>query len=140
LNIQQVLEHVNQKYQPGPVYQYVEDQVDYWQSPDEFEESKAGDCEDFAIAKFFALKGVVKDKGKLSLAHVSLANGQQHMVCMYGDMVLDIRTSLVVDIKHRPDIAQLIYKFNEDSLTIGTTVMKGVPNIKPWKEVLARMS
>lgn len=29
--------------------------IDYWLSPDEFYRARAGDCEDFAIAKYYAL-------------------------------------------------------------------------------------
>lgn len=37
-------------------YKYIPENIDYWSTPDEFLAKKGGDCEDFAIYKFFFLK------------------------------------------------------------------------------------
>ena len=47
---------------------------DYWASPFEFIGSGAGDCEDYAIAKYFALRLIGIDSSKLKITYVLLAD------------------------------------------------------------------
>lgn len=59
--------------------------TDYWATPIEFLTSGAGDCEDYAIAKYFTLKKLGIKKDKLSLIYTNLAkNNQAHIVLSYS--------------------------------------------------------
>jgi len=58
---------------------------DYWASPLEFMTLKTGDCEDYAIAKFFTLKRLGIKEKKLSLIYTKLAKtNQSHIVLAYS--------------------------------------------------------
>lgn len=66
--------------------------VDYWASPVEFIQRGMGDCEDFAIAKYFTLLelGVPVHKLRLTYVRAVLAGAQpgtsvEHMVLAYYD-------------------------------------------------------
>ena len=57
---------------------------DYWATPIEFLALGAGDCEDFTIAKYFALRELGIPDDKLRLVYVkALALNQHHMVLAY---------------------------------------------------------
>ena len=57
---------------------------DYWATPVEFLCHGAGDCEDYAVAKFFSLKTLGVEEGKLRMAYVkSLTYNEMHMVMAY---------------------------------------------------------
>ncbi len=69
---------------------------DYWATPSETARLGAGDCEDFAIAKYYTLRDLGHDEGSLRLALVTLrATGEPHMLlCVrarYGASCLDNR-------------------------------------------------
>lgn len=58
---------------------------DYWATPLEFLSAGAGDCEDYAIAKFFTLKKLGIKEEKLKLIYTKLAkNNQAHIVLSYS--------------------------------------------------------
>lgn len=58
---------------------------DYWATPVEFLSSGAGDCEDFAIAKFFTLMKLGIKEEQLRLIYTKLAkNNQAHIVLSYS--------------------------------------------------------
>jgi len=61
---------------------------DYWASPFEFIGSGAGDCEDYAIAKYFALRLLGIDSSKLKITFGQIKNqtkqdGTYHVVLNY---------------------------------------------------------
>lgn len=61
---------------------------DYWATPREFLDAGAGDCEDFAIAKYYSLRALGVPDHRLQLAHVrrfDAANGrfEAHIVLHY---------------------------------------------------------
>lgn len=94
---------------------------DYWASPKEFIE-KGGDCEDYAIAKYYALKekGISIDKLRITYVY-SINLNQPHMVLIYKNndknLVLDNLTSEIKDWKDRKDL-KFIYSFNDNDLWI----------------------
>ena len=47
---------------------------DYWASPFEFIGSGAGDCEDYAIAKYYALRLIGIDSSKLQITYALITN------------------------------------------------------------------
>lgn len=57
---------------------------DYWATRKEFILKGRGDCEDFAIAKYFTLINAGIDKSKLSLV-LSTYKGNSHIVLVYKD-------------------------------------------------------
>ncbi len=95
---------------------------DYWATPVEFLAQGAGDCEDYAIAKFFTLKelGVAEEKMRITYVKAIRLN-QAHMVLTYFEtprsvpVVLD---NLIPEIKlasSRDDLLP-VYSFNGSGL------------------------
>jgi predicted transglutaminase-like cysteine proteinase len=93
---------------------------DYWASPAELIASNGGDCEDFVIAKYFALK----DKGipaeKMRLTYVKSFQGdkiENHMVLAYyskpdaDPWLLDNIQQQMLPASKRPDLLP-VYEFN----------------------------
>jgi predicted transglutaminase-like cysteine proteinase len=59
---------------------------DYWESPSEFV-ARGGDCEDFAIAKYAALKslGVPEERLRLAIVHDNVKNIPHAVLIVYTD-------------------------------------------------------
>jgi predicted transglutaminase-like cysteine proteinase len=130
-------------------------QADYWATPLETLGRGAGDCEDFAIAKYFTLResGVVPDK--LRLIYVRAKNGaadnaptQAHMVLAYyaqADAEPLILDNLIGDIRpasRRPDLVP-VFSFNTDGVFTGasakeTTPVAGTGRLSRWEDLLKR--
>lgn len=98
---------------------------DYWATPKEFLISGHGDCEDYAIAKYFTLLelGIKKENLYLSIVKVKGSRGL-HMVLLYSEnknsspLVLDNLSFKVIPLNKRPDLTPKI-AFNEvDSYTL----------------------
>ncbi len=99
---------------------------DYWASPIETIASGYGDCEDFAIAKYYSLLKMDIPIDKMSLMYV-IANidgkRQAHMVlgvymASHKDpLILDNLTNEVRFGSERKDLS-LVYKFNDKWLTL----------------------
>ena len=81
----QMINRVNQFFNQ---IHYVSDahlwgEIDYWATPTEFLRANAGDCEDFAIAKYYTLKAMGMDESKMRLNHVTInATGEAHMILL----------------------------------------------------------
>ena len=95
---------------------------DYWASPTEMLSAGAGDCEDYAIAKFFSLKLAGIDESRLRLAYVrSLTLNQAHMVLLvipeHGGtaLVLDNLITDILPVSERDDLMP-VYAFNSEDL------------------------
>ncbi|KAB1174746.1 sulfate adenylyltransferase [Photobacterium damselae subsp. damselae] len=95
---------------------------DYWATPLEFVGVGAGDCEDFSIAKYMALRSLGVPDSKLRLVYVkSLTLNQFHMVVAYyptPTAVPEILDNLDGEIKpanKRKDLLP-IYSFNGSNL------------------------
>lgn len=124
---------------------------DYWATPIEFMGIGAGDCEDYAIAKYFSLikLGIPDEKLRITYVTYSKVNSkydQAHMVLTYyhktgaDPVVLDnINKSLQLATK-RPDLKP-VYSFNATGLwqaqTKGERRM-GNNNLKSWKDLMSR--
>jgi len=94
------------------------DKNDYWASPVEFLIRNAGDCEDYAIAKYFTLKAMGVEIDRLRITYVkSETRGQAHMVLAYYDdkeqdpLILDNLNSKILPATKRPDLTP-IFSFN----------------------------
>jgi predicted transglutaminase-like cysteine proteinase len=95
-------------------------QEDYWATPAEFIASNGGDCEDFVIAKYFALRESGIPAEKLRLTYVkSFQTGkiENHMVLAYyptpdaEPMLLDNLSPQMLLASKRPDLLP-VYEFN----------------------------
>ena len=94
---------------------------DYWASPTEFLTRGAGDCEDYAIAKYISLRRLGVDDSRLRLAYVrSLTLQQAHMVLLVEtengeQVVLDNLTNAMQSPTRRGDL-EPVYSFNGTGL------------------------
>jgi len=93
--------------------------IDYWATPKEFLLQGHGDCEDYAIAKYFALLELGIKKEKLYFAVVDVKGEKTaHMVLLYFEdkdsipLVLDNLNSLVIPLNKRTNLIPK-FSFNE---------------------------
>ncbi len=127
--------------------------VDYWATPVEMLASNGADCEDFAIAKYFTLValGVKVDKLKITYVKATSYNpiNQSHMVLTYYStpsavpLVLDNLINEIKPATQRRDLTP-VYAFNGEGLWLAKArslgrVSSGPGNIRPWRELRARM-
>lgn len=147
------LRGVNQFYNHRIVFRddiEVWGQVDYWASPLEMLGKGQGDCEDYAIAKYFTLIALGVPGPKLRLVYVrALVGGSggavlAHMVLAYyptADAQPLILDNLVSDIRpasKRPDLAP-VFSFNAEGLWQGvgaTTAGDPLARLSRWRDVL----
>lgn len=97
---------------------------DYWASPAEMFASNGGDCEDFSIAKYFALKELGVPIERLRIAYVKAVRlNQAHMVLAYYPepnavpLILDNLEDTVRPASERADLIP-VYSFNDEDLLI----------------------
>ena len=91
---------------------------DYWATPVELLAKNAGDCEDYAIAKFYTLIHAGFDEDKLQISYVkALELNQAHMVLAYypspgaEPLILDNINPDILPASKRPDL-EPVYSFN----------------------------
>lgn len=125
-------------------------QEDHWATPTEFIASNGGDCEDFAIAKYFTLISLGVTEQQLALTYVTaLSLNQSHMVLTYypetgtEPLVLDNLVDAIEPSSKRTDLLP-IYSFNASGLWAAKQRGKGeiigeARRVKPWRELLARV-
>jgi predicted transglutaminase-like cysteine proteinase len=121
-------------------------QSDYWATPLETIGRGNADCEDFSIAKYYALLDMGIPLAKLRLVYVKAnLNGSQqaHMVLAYyasptsDPLVLD---NLITDIRpasRRTDLSP-IFSFNSAGLWQGTGNQSSKSNLSRWQDLLQR--
>ncbi|MDZ7813319.1 MAG: transglutaminase-like cysteine peptidase [Ideonella sp.] len=128
-------------------------QTDYWSSPLELLQRGAGDCEDYAIAKYFTLTAMGVPHKKLRLVYVRAVMGGPggptvaHMVLAYypspdaEPLVLDNLITEVRPAGRRPDLAP-VFSFNAEGLWEGVSSVNVAGNpadrLSRWREVLRR--
>jgi predicted transglutaminase-like cysteine proteinase len=136
-------------------FEYQEDRVqwgkqDYWATPGEFLGTQKGDCEDFVIAKYFALRKLGVPDERLYLTYVkALKQNVAHMVLSYFPtpnsipQILDNYNPLIVSADQRKDLLP-VYSFNAKSLFLSNSsagLGKSLPTNKiknsKWKKLLA---
>ncbi len=131
---------------------------DYWATPVELLASNGGDCEDYAIAKYFSLLALGFPMEKLRITYVKAFNqppgDQAHMVLTYFSkpdaipLVLDNLVPHIRPANQRTDLLP-IYSFNGDGLWLAKERSAGRPGqankvggtgqISLWQEMMARM-
>lgn len=136
-------------------FQYREDidqwgQKDYWATPQEFVGHQKGDCEDFVIAKYFALRKLGVPDKRLYLTYVkALKQNVAHMVLSYfvtpksTPLILDNYNPQILPAGKRRDLLP-VYSFNANSLFLSNAsagLGKSLPTDKiknsKWKKLLA---
>lgn len=122
----------------------------YWSTPLEFIGVNGGDCEDFAIAKYFSLLelGVPDEKMRITMVK-ALKYNQYHMVVAYYDtpeavpLILDNLIGTIKPATERTDLLP-IYSFNGKQLWLNKKKGQGVAagesqRIKRWSNLNERM-
>lgn len=106
-------------------------QKDYWATPLEFLSRDKGDCEDYVIAKLFALKSLGVDSKRLFMTYVKSSRFKNpHMVLTYFEttssepLILDNTNFKIFPASKRKDLTP-IYNFNGDSLRIAQKMGTG---------------
>lgn len=124
---------------------------DYWATPTEFLAANAGDCEDFALAKYFTLRSMGVRESHLNLTYVkALRLNQHHMVLTYYPtpgsvpLVLDNLTDTIEEATRRTDLLP-IYSFNGSSLWLAKQRGRGrlvgsSDKLSRWQDLLQRMA
>jgi predicted transglutaminase-like cysteine proteinase len=124
---------------------------DYWATPFEFLCRQAGDCEDFAIAKFFTLKAMGMDEEKINISYVkAIQYGIAHMVLTYYSepdaepLVLDNLVDAIAPASRRTDLMP-VFSFNGSGLWTAKQRGKGKlaggsDRLKPWQELQKKMA
>ena len=123
---------------------------DYWATPIESLGTKGGDCEDFAIFKYFTLKAMGVDESKMRLMYVrALLINEPHMVLIYLDtpgampLVLDNLKTKILPANQRRDLKP-VYSFNGQGLWLAKA--QGLGSNKPtssgtktWTDLVNRI-
>jgi predicted transglutaminase-like cysteine proteinase len=124
-------------------------QLDYWASPLESLDKGRGDCEDYAVAKYFSLVAAGTPAARLRLVYVRAWVGGQsvaHMVLAYyaqADAEPLILDNLVPDLRpasQRPDL-QPVFSFNAEGLWRGVGAARAgdpMARLSQWRDVMAK--
>lgn len=122
-------------------------QVDYWASPLETLSKGQGDCEDYAIGKYFSLLAAGVPGVKMRLVYVRAQMGgalQAHMVLAYypepqaEPLILDNLVTEIRPASRRPDLTP-VFSFNAEGLWQGVAgASAGDPSarLSRWRDVL----
>ena len=102
-------------------------QDDYWATPEEFIGLSSGDCEDYVVAKYFALRSLGIADEQLYLTYVKyLKKNVAHMVLSYFEtaksipLILDNYNPRIVSADKRRDLLP-VYSFNAKSLFLSNS-------------------
>ena len=127
---------------------------DYWASPFEFMGKGTGDCEDYAIGKYFALRALGIPDEKLKITYVKLKQknknyDESHMVLNYyhkptsTPIILDNVNKKLKLASKRKDLKP-IYSFNASGLWEAQNKTKGLKSrgknkLKQWQSMMSRI-
>ena len=125
---------------------------DYWATPLETVGRGSGDCEDFAIAKYFSLLALGVPEPKLRFVYVRALQQQgqtlrvePHMVLAYykspgaEPLVLDNLASIIATASQRSDLTP-VFSFNQEGYFNGVlrTALKKGTRLSRWEDLLLR--
>ena len=95
---------------------------DYWATPIEFLARDEGDCEDYVIAKYFALEYLGVPTSKIFLSYVKVKKSNEaHMVLSYFEtptsepIILDSLKKVILPASKRDDLTP-VFNFNPNIL------------------------
>ncbi|PWB29588.1 hypothetical protein DCO48_21990 [Pseudomonas sp. SDI] len=124
-------------------------EVDYWATPIQSLIKGAGDCEDYAIAKYFSLRRLGIDSDKLRITYVkALRQNRAHMVLTYYSspdampLVLDSLIDAIQPASQRTDLLP-VYAFNGEGLWLtgakGNKKVGDTKRLSRWQDLLKKM-
>lgn len=136
---------------------YTEDVVlwkksDFWATPLDIMGRRAGDCEDYTIAKYLSLLQLGFSNQQLRLIYVKAQIGgvqskifQAHMVLGYYStpnatpLILDSLINTIEPANQRPDLRP-VFSFNSEGLWVGNkeTTADPTARLSRWRDLLAR--
>ena len=115
-------------------------QKDYWATPEEFIGLNSGDCEDFVVAKYFALRSLGVPDKQLYLTYVKAARENiAHMVLSHFEtpnsipLLLDNYNPQILPASKRRDLLP-VYSFNAKSLFL-TNASAGLGRSLPTDKI-----
>jgi predicted transglutaminase-like cysteine proteinase len=123
---------------------------DYWASPAEAVASNGADCEDFSIAKYFALKELGVPIQRLRITYVKAVRlNQAHMVLAYYaepdavPLILDNLENAVKPASQRPDLVP-VYSFNDEDVLLARPGQRGIKagsasKVRRWRALLDKL-
>ncbi|MBE0363265.1 hypothetical protein PULV_a3437 [Pseudoalteromonas ulvae UL12] len=123
---------------------------DYWASPVEMLGVGSGDCEDYAIAKYFSLLSLGVSEEKMRLMYVrQLTVNEPHMVLIYFEkpdaipLVLDNFEQRIKPASQRRDLKP-IYSFNGQGLWMAKAKglgkkVKNSKGVSAWEHLMQRI-
>jgi predicted transglutaminase-like cysteine proteinase len=154
--IRRVNEFFNRRIQFGED-QTVWGENDYWATPLEFMGRGIGDCEDFSISKYFALRSLGVPNERLRITYVKARIGgsrsditQAHMVLAYYEnptsepLILDNLITEVRPASRRNDLLP-VFSFNSEGLWTGSGTSEkkdaasSTSKLSRWRDLIARM-
>ncbi len=125
--------------------------ADYWATPTELLSTNGGDCEDFAIAKYFTLMELGVPDARLRITYVkALRLNQAHMVLAYYEtpdsepLILDNLINRIKPASRRTDLLP-VYSFNGNNLWMskergqGRKIAGGSQRINLWRDLNIRL-
>lgn len=124
-------------------------QDDYWATPAETISQGQGDCEDFAIAKYFTLMQMGIAGERLRLTYVKVLGRQEpHMVLTYYQdqhsqpLILDSLNPEIVQAAARKDLLP-VYSFNAEGIYLAKAPNQKIAQppsmLSRWEELSARI-
>ncbi|MDX1574062.1 MAG: transglutaminase-like cysteine peptidase [Methylophaga sp.] len=135
--------------------QFVDDIIhwgkeDYWATPLQTIVTEGGDCEDFAVAKYFTLTEMGMSADKLRLTYVkALTLNQAHMVVSYypaqdaTPLVLDNLDPVIRPATQRNDLLP-VYSFNAEGLWLNkqqnAEYVNDSSRLSLWQQLLRSMN
>lgn len=119
---------------------------DYWATPAEMQASNGGDCEDYAISKYFLLKELGVPVSRLRITYVNaLKLNQAHMVLAYyatpdaEPLILDNLDENVRPASQRNDLVP-VYSFNDDQVWLAQKGRAGSSSqIRMWRLLIEKL-
>lgn len=128
-------------------------QADYWATPLETMARRAGDCEDFTIAKYFSLREIGIPAEKLRITYVKARIGgagssvtQAHMVLAYypqptaEPLILDNLVGSIQPASQRADLTP-VFSFNAEGLWMAGSAApnSSADRLTRWRQLIEKM-
>lgn len=141
LNFIGKMAHLNSFFNTFPKIEDIENygNSDYWATPKEFIE-KGGDCEDFAIAKYFSFIEEIKIEKEKLFFLIAKREAGFHMVLLYADslenspLVFDSDTNNIVKLLDKTDLTPVVAFNEERSLAVKNGKIGGENIVINWGE------
>lgn len=149
LPIHEQLKHVNNFI--NQYTRYADDTTvwgvqDYWATPFEMFSKGAGDCEDYALAKYVTFRMLNYPEEYLRMINVTLDNGGAHMVLGYfgedpnNPLIMDSMVESILPLSRRYDF-KILYSFNTQNIWVNNIPQNVNPSehISKWKDLYEKL-